>query len=854
MKQSISLLIFIMLSINIFAQDDAPEIDKSKFKDAEYLALNEAWSDALKVYKELLIQDPENAFINYKAGLCYLNMPFENGRSIPYFEKAIKNTDPNVFEGKYKERRAPVHAFYYLGYAYHINRYFSKALKTYNIYKERLPKEDIPNRQMVERQLISCETAKELVRYPIDVEIDNVGRMVNTKKPEFNPCVTTDGNTLVYTTIRERLSVDSVGVENIDQPYYLIFITYKDDDGRWSEPKDITNELGTRGLCKSLSISGDGNRLLLHRDDWEDGGLTDYQEGTIYYSELDGESWTLMRKLNNNINSTAWESHACISPDGNKIYFTSSRKGGFGGLDIYVSEMFAGDWGPAVNLGPSINTPFDEETPYVLEDGKTIFFSSEGHRNMGGHDIFASRLLENGEWSEPLNLGYPINSPDDNIFYVPVGDGATAYYSQARYEGYITFGAQDIYKMKINIPGLYETAADVEGTVILEDMASFNESIKVFAIDQATGDTIAEAIPDPMTGKYKLEVSSGMIKVVFVGDGYRKVQQNLSFTKVFAKPKVELNARLIPTSVVENKYYVIKNVYFEYDSDSLTKEALDELENLYKVMTEHNELKLEVIGHTDSKGTAEYNEELSMKRATAVVNHLVDNGINRDRFVAKGLGKSFNIAINENVDGTDNEKGRALNRRVELKVLNSSTDLIVTLSEEIPEDLRIRNYSKFAVILKRSLNLLEDSVFKKVLGDSLQLEFIETKKAFLYYAGMFEDRSHAIPLLKSAHEAGFTEADIIDYYELNSKNKFVIKSIEETPDLFVIQLTSSPKKLKNKDFNGLEGVEEILSDKKYYRYMYKEFKKLEDAKEELQKVIGLGFKNAFIMNKQNITE
>lgn len=854
MKQSISLLILVMLGFSMWAQEETPSVDKAKFRDAEYLALNEAWADALKVYKELLLDDPENAFINYKAGLCYLNQPFENGRSIPYLEKAIKSTSVDVEEGRYKERRAPVHAFFYLGYAYHINRYFSKALKTYELYKSKLPAEDIPNRQMVERQIISCETAKELVRYPIDVEIDNVGRVINSKRPEFNPCVTTDGNFLVYTTIRERQSIDSVEVDKIDSPYYLIFYSKRDENGRWGAPRDITEELGTRGLCKSLSISGDGNKLLLHRDDWEDGGLTDNQEGTIYYSELNGEKWTLIRKLNSNINSTSWESHACISPEGDKIYFTSSRKGGFGGLDIYVSKLEAGEWGPAENLGPTINTPFDEETPYVLEDGKTIFFSSEGHRNMGGHDIFASRLLDNGEWSEPLNLGYPINSPDDNVFYVPIGDGSTAFYSQARYEGYITFGAQDIYKMKINIPSLYETAADIEGTVILEDMATFNESIKVFAIDQATGDTIARTMPDPMTGKYKLEVSSGMVKVVFVGDGYKKVQQNLSFTKVFAKPKVELNARLIPTSVVENKYYVIKNVYFEYDSDSLTAEALEELNNLYTIMTDHNELQLEVVGHTDSRGTEEYNEALSVKRATAVVDHLVDLGINRDRFVAKGLGKSFNIAINENRDGTDNAKGRALNRRVELKVLNSATDLIVTLSEEIPEDLRVKSYNKFAVILKRSLKLLEDSEFTTLLGDSIKPEFIETKKAFLYYAGMFEDRSHAVPLLKKAHEAGFTEADIIDYYELNSKNKFVIKSIEDTPDIFTIQLTSSSRQLKDKDFNGLEGVTEIMSDKKYYRYMYKEFKKLDDAKAELQKVIGLGFKNAFIMNKQNIRE
>lgn len=852
MRRSISILIFTLLGLSLFAQDQLPTIDKKKFKDAEYLSLNEAWGDALKAYKELLVSDPENAYVNYKIGLCYINQPFENGRSIPYFEKAVKNTAPEVDEGSYKERRAPIHAFYYLGYAYHINTLFSKALRTYELYKNKLPELDLPNRQMVERQLISCKAAKELKRYPVEVEIDNVGRMISTKKSEFNPCVTSDGNTLVYTTTRDRLSADSVGIYKVDQPYYEIMVTKKDDEGKWEKPRSITEELGTRGLCTSLSISADGNKLLLHRDDWEDGGLTDNQEGTIYYSELNGESWTLMRKLNNNINTTSWESHACISPEGDRIYFTSARKGGLGGLDIYVSKLVAGEWGPAENLGPTINTPFDEETPYVLEDGKTIFFSSEGHRNMGGHDIFASRILANGEWSDPLNVGYPINSPDDNKFYVPIGDGSQAYYSQARYEGYFTFGGADIYSIKINIPQNFETAGDIEGKVILEDMATFDESIQVFAIDQSTGDTIARTTPDPYTGKYLMEVPSGMVKVVFVGDGYKKVQQNVSFTKVFAKPSVMLNARMVPTDVKTNKYFVIKNVYFDYNSDSLTQAALDELANVLTIMNEHNELKLEVVGHTDSRGSVEYNEKLSQKRAAAVVDHLADHGINRDRFVAKGLGASFNIAINENKDGSDNEKGRALNRRVELKVLNSSTDLIVTLKEEIPAELQVKTYNKFAVILKRSLNLLEDSTFNDILGDSLKVEFIETKKAFLYYAGMFEDRSMAIPLLKKATEAGYKEADIIDYYELNSKNKFVIKSMDETPDVFTIQLVSSPKPMKKEDFKDLTEIDELFSDKKYYRYLYKEFKDVEEAKKELQKVINMGFKNAFIMNKQNI--
>jgi len=208
-------------------------------------------------------------------------------------------------------------------------------------------------------------------------------------------------------------------------------------NGEWDAPINITPELQTDGDFYISCLSSDGKLLFLSKDD--------NFNSDIFSSSFDGNSWNKIIKLNKNINTKYWESHGFISEDGNQLIFASARPGGFGGLDLYISYKEEDDWGPAVNLGPEINTQFNEDRPFLINDGKTLFFSSQGHENIGGYDLFRTDLQSNALWSNPENLGYPINTPDDNIFFMPTSNGNEGYISVFKESG--GYGKEDIYKI-----------------------------------------------------------------------------------------------------------------------------------------------------------------------------------------------------------------------------------------------------------------------------------------------------------------------------------------------------------------------------------------------------------------------
>jgi hypothetical protein len=208
-------------------------------------------------------------------------------------------------------------------------------------------------------------------------------------------------------------------------------------NGKWAGPVNIYPELQIDGDINISCLSKDGKILLLSKDD--------NNESDIYSSAFDGTIWSHAVKLNKNINSKYWESHAFVSEDGNQLVFASDRPGGFGGLDLYVSRKINGEWGPAINIGPEINTPFNEDRPFFTNSGKTLIFSSQGHENMGGYDLFKSELQPNGSWKRPENMGYPLNTPDDNTYFMPTGDAKSGYYFLDKdSEG---FGKEDIYRI-----------------------------------------------------------------------------------------------------------------------------------------------------------------------------------------------------------------------------------------------------------------------------------------------------------------------------------------------------------------------------------------------------------------------
>jgi hypothetical protein len=396
------------------------------FRDANSYFFFEDYEEALALYLRVYPFFPDNYNLDFRIGFCYLSIPGNRHKAIPYLERAAENTTRRYNEESIREQNAPLDAIFYLGNAYFINNQLDKAEQTYNRFHELIRRQRQYDMNYFEHQRQSIVRSRTIQNYPINFIRSNLGPKINDRFANFNPVVSGDGNTLAYTT-RRRF-------------YQAVYVATREGDG-WSSPKNITIDLVVDGNCQTLSLSYAGDELYLFKEH--------DHVGDIYVSRKRNGSWTPMVALNSNVNTHFYETHACVSPDGTKLYFTSNRIGGYGGLDIYVSEREpGGDWGPARNLGPNINTRFNENTPFLTPEGNTLFFSSEGHNTMGGYDIFFSQL-QSGQWSKPINLGYPLNTTDDDLFYQPIGDGARGLMALFDDDG---FGEMDIYQVELFLP------------------------------------------------------------------------------------------------------------------------------------------------------------------------------------------------------------------------------------------------------------------------------------------------------------------------------------------------------------------------------------------------------------------
>ncbi len=495
----LSFIFCLLIVFSAFAQKKS-EI-KDKFVEAESWFLFEEYQDALPLYEELLKIDSTNANINYRTGVCYLNIPGEKHRAITFLEKAIQNINPKYKEGNYRETRAPIDAYFYLGNAYRINNMLEKAIDTYEYFKQNMD-EKVYEVSVVDHQINACKNALKLQASPVFLDFVNLGETINTRFRDFNPVVSGDANTIAYT------QTSQFGQD-------MVFFSVK-ENGLWSPPYNMTFDLGAEDL-KTASLSYDGKTLYLYK-------LDDY-DGNIYLSRFEDGTWTKIEKLNDNINTKFWESHASESKDGNSLYFTSNRKDTYGGLDIYVSQRDStGEWGPATNLGENVNTIYNEEAPFLSADGKTLYFSSYGHFNIGGYDIFYSSLFDNNEWSPPLNMGYPINTPDDDVFYVPVGEGYYAYYSLYSDSGY---GMEDIFLLEIysiEHPRKFLIRGIVSLGAVSPDLY---ETISIHVLDTDKKDTVTTVQPTN-TGDYEFIIGAGEYDLHYKGEGFDPVLEHLS--------------------------------------------------------------------------------------------------------------------------------------------------------------------------------------------------------------------------------------------------------------------------------------------------------------------------------------
>ncbi len=501
MKRLVLLTWLLATFINSDLLSQSKEELKNNFYDAESWILFEAYQDALPLYLQLLKSYPDNSNFKYRIGQCYINIPGEKAKAASYLEDAVKNIDPKYKEGRFNETGAPYDALYYLANAYRINNQIDKALKTYEQFRKNLNPE-VYDSTVVNLQIQSCRNARELMRMPLFIKHKNLGRIINTVNNDYNPVISDKEDLLVFSR---------------SQAFYDAMLYSKKINGEWTEPQNMNELLKVDRDLFPTSISKDGKDLYLYSS-------ADY-DGIIYTSRFENGTWSPIVKLNDNINTKYWESHATISHDNKKLYFTSNRKGTYGGLDIYVSNRDStGDWGPAVNLGPVINTPYNEESPFLSEDDKTLFFSSRGHFNMGGYDIFYSTLLANGEWSVPLNVGYPLNTTDDDVFFKPLNQGYEGYISKELPGGY---GKQDIYRIEI-FSNDHPRKFFVRGMVKVADLInSMNDSVKVSAMNIKNPNQTVIVYSNPKTGEYEFQVPQGDYEITYEGEGGEKVVKKL---------------------------------------------------------------------------------------------------------------------------------------------------------------------------------------------------------------------------------------------------------------------------------------------------------------------------------------
>ncbi|MFH1005317.1 MAG: OmpA family protein [Bacteroidota bacterium] len=495
---------------NCFAQ---PVDYRAKFAQAEAFLLNENYERALPLYLELLTQDQNNANWNFKIGFCYLNSPTEVSKAVNYLEKAALKSSPKSKDVSYKEDKSLIEVYRFLGDAYHLNYRFDEAITSYQKFKTFLSVKDKFLIDDTDHRIQICNNAKEMISAPVNLIIKNMGAGINTEYPEYSPVISADESILLFTSRRPENVGGKVGE---DGKYFEdIYISFNTEDSGWTKAKNIGAPINTSEHEATIGISADGQIVFIYKDDAD--------SGSIYTTHMEGDFWTIPEKVGGDVNSKYWESHATISADGNTLYFVSNRPDGYGGRDIYrCKKLPTGEWSKAMNLGPKINTQYDEDASFLQPGEQTLSFSSKGHKGMGGFDIFYSNFIDSGltgNWTEPVNIGYPVNTTGDDVFFVPTIDNKRAYFSSFSQSGY---GDKDIYML--TFPEKEGSRLTVLRGHVTDDFGKIPTDVTITVVDANNGDMIGNYLPNPKTGKYLLILPhTKTYTIKYEGEGYYTV-------------------------------------------------------------------------------------------------------------------------------------------------------------------------------------------------------------------------------------------------------------------------------------------------------------------------------------------
>jgi outer membrane protein OmpA-like peptidoglycan-associated protein len=621
---------------------------------------------ALTLYHQAEAITPQDPLLNLKLGQAYLTSRVK-AKALTYLEKAFElkpTVDPDIH--------------FYLATAYQLNSRFKKAVYHFDQYR-------IKNKRfatITSHKIRECELGDSLLRNPLYCTIKVLDFPVNSSFQDYGALVNEDETTLIFTSARDTTQLD----KRYKSTYFEDILISKKVGDTWSSPEKIGGNINDIFHDAATYLSRDGQTLFLY---YEKGN------GDIYQSVRDGNNWRKPEPIPGLINSPHWETSGYLAPDG-KLFFASDRPGGFGDLDLWVSEKKSdGSWGAPVNLGPEINTPADEDTPFVHEDG-TLYFGSNGHLGLGSFDIFKSEW-KNGKWQKVTNLGYPVNSPEYDSFFILSKDKKKGYFSSIRGDG---LGEADLCMVTFmdppppvvveeKKPVVAETAVEakpiedefVDTMITLQkDLGLATDLVgkvidtesttplkaEIILVDNKLNKIVARVYTNPTTGEFKITIPhGGNYGINTSAEGY--LFNSLNFEVPAFSEHQELETHILMQKVEVGSKVVMKNIFFETGKAELQTESIGELERILDLLQRQVDIKIQVNGHTDNAGDDKFNKVLSLKRAEAVMSFLIQRGVDPARLRAVGYGEERPIVSND-----DEQGGREINRRTEIEVFEAS--------------------------------------------------------------------------------------------------------------------------------------------------------------------------------------
>jgi len=610
-------------------------IQKYNYRDIE---------NAEKFFREAVKHDPDFIEAYIVMGEMFQHESI-HPKAIEAYSRAVE-IDPDFF---------PNTLFYLaeshfaIGEYSHANESLSKYLANRSISSSM--------RTRAEEYVVKIEFALNALQNPVPFNPFNLGSGVNSEHDEYAPTLTADEQTIIYTRKRPREDMNYI---HLGPEFEDFYISNRVND-EWLPSVNLGPPINTQNNEGAQSLSADG-KYLFFTACGRPGGMGSCD---IYFSRRQGNGWSEPMNLGYPVNTSSWESQPSISPDGKTLYFTSNREdeGYLGRMDLWVTTYIAnGKWSKPVNLGPTINTPGREMSPFIHPDNKTLFFASDSHPGMGGMDLFYTVKDENDQWATPVNLGYPINTYSDEISLVVAASGSEAYFASEQPGGE---GGSDIYFFELYAEARPNPVTYMKGFVFDADSkARLQASFEL--IDLQKDEIIVESFSDPQSGEFLIPIPIGTNMALNVWkDGYLFFSENFAFDSV--RTGIDPHLYDIPLQPIkEGESVVLRNIFFKTDSHELLPESIPELNKLLGFLEDNPGIKIEISGHTDNVGSLAYNKTLSEKRALSVFNHLVEKGIEETRLSYAGYADQKPVTTN------DTESGRAQNRRTEFKVLGNN--------------------------------------------------------------------------------------------------------------------------------------------------------------------------------------